>query len=602
MSVSSFAQSFPSYSQFSTANHNVNSSAAPQYSTASPHPAIVRIIAREENMTSFGSGTLIGKKKNYGFIITNCHVVCDSNGVVTVRFPNQQEYTAVVIAVDGVWDLALLVIHEPKDIEPMPISLQVPNYNEPLWIAGYGSNGIYRVEGGHCTGFSVPEPDAPSELIKISVPAERGDSGGPVFNRKKELVGVLFGSDEIQTTMASHCGRVIEFTKQAAQNVVTLPETPDSLIQIASQSRKTLFQRCAEQVGIRADAATEYVNITIDPSQYVSQSSSAAASSFGGVRARRNPSAAQTPQLVTRRKFFNFLNVRYETLPQNNFTHNSNAIVTSTPNATKPVSQIPPETSTVTITPNANTANILTYTGTENYDKTVVNNSKDNNKVVKKYFKPIQNSANFFANSDVNKTRETTATANMPTYPSYSPTAAFTEPLPVVANSAPTTASQTTSTPNTAFFSSAAILPSENNNALQNKRLQNTPSLNTPNDPNPNPVPKPSHYKTPSAEPFNTYSQKTPPASQQLKTSASYLSDNELAAEYALDENEMLSDEHAPKYAEEFDVSVTTEPLSITGSESKFDMLKIVIAILVIFFILFHTIKTMAIAEGQQQK
>ncbi|MDR1492087.1 MAG: trypsin-like peptidase domain-containing protein [Planctomycetaceae bacterium] len=586
VSGSLFAQTFPSYSQFSAANHNANSSTVSRNPVA-PHPAIVRIIAREGNMTSYGSGTLIGKKKNYGFIITNWHVVCDSNGAVTVRFPNRQEYAAVVIAVDGVWDLALLVIHEPKNIEPMPISLRIPNYNEPLWIAGYGSNGVYRVEGGHCTGFKVPERNAPSELIEISVPAERGDSGGPVFNQQKELVGVLFGSDEVQTTMASHCGRVIEFTKQASQNVETLPATPDSLIKIALQSRQTLFQRCAEQVGLQEDAATEYVNITIDPSQYASQS--AAASSFGGVRARRHSAATQTQQLVTRRKIFNFLNVHYETTPQNPSTNNSN-VVTTTLETTIPVSQVPTQTTVATAKPIVNSINMPNYTDAANDNKIPANNFADGDKVVRNYFKPIQNPVNSSANP-VNPT----ANASYPSYSSLSTapstTNTFSESSPVFA----------ASPPNPAFESLSINSAFGNNNASQNNPPQNTPTFNTTNDINSPPDPQPSHYKKPT-DFFNAYGQNAPSASQQIKTSVDYLSDNELAAQYALDENEMTSDEHAPKYTEEYGISATAESISTTGSESKFDMLKIVIAILVIFFILFHTIKTMAIAEGQQQK
>jgi hypothetical protein len=433
-------------------------------------------------------------------------------------------------------------------------------------------------------------------LIEISVPAEQGDSGGPVFNQQKELVGVLFGSDEIQTTMASHCGRVIEFTKQASQNVANLPETPDSLIQIASQSRQTLFQRCAEQVGMRSDSVTEYVNVTMDPSQHVLQSSSAAASNFGGVRARRNSPVTPTRQLVTRRKIFGFLNVRYEMSPQKTSPNNSNIITSSDTTVTASQIPIPMETSDVATKSTANFANLPIPIETANDNKTPAKHP-DNSKVIKSYFKPVQNSLNSSVNS-----KTVTNTEAFPSY-SSSPTASSTipvfsnsspEPSPVFAFPAAPIALQATDTSNTVPASSATTLISGNNN-------NDTPLFNATNEKNSNPVPTPPRYTTPSAESFNTSRQNMPPVSQQTKMSGSYLSDNELAAQYALDEDEMLADEHAPKYTEEYGLSMATESFPITGSESKFDTLKIVIAILVIFFILFHTIKMMAIVEGQQK-
>ena len=59
-----------------------------------------------------------------------------------------------------------------------------------------------------------------------------------------------------------------------------------------------------------------------------------------------------------------------------------------------------------------------------------------------------------------------------------------------------------------------------------------------------------------------------------------------------------MDEDYAPKYAEDFDADLTGTV--ITGATSKYDAIKIVIAILVIFFILFHTIKTMAVAEERQ--
>ncbi|MCL2622625.1 MAG: serine protease, partial [Planctomycetaceae bacterium] len=271
-----------------------------------PHPAVVRIITRHGQVTSFGSGTLIAKKTNYGFVITNWHVIRDSNGYVTVRFPDKRDYEAAVVAVDDRWDLALLVIAEPQGVEPVVISPTIPKIGENYWVAGYRRDGIYRIQGGRCLAFQQPEPNnIEAELIEIAVPSEHGDSGGPVFNAKYELAGVLFGSDKI-ATMASHCGRVIKFLEQAASHVASLPAGPEAVIKAASLSQQSILQRG----GLASNSfALRETNHSISPSHSVASSSS----TFGGsgIRPRNNMQSSESQQL-TRLQRHGFLNLQYD--------------------------------------------------------------------------------------------------------------------------------------------------------------------------------------------------------------------------------------------------------------------------------------------------
>jgi hypothetical protein len=47
----------------------------------------------------------------------------------------------------------------------------------------------------------------PFEMVEVAVSARQGDSGGPIFNSKGELAGVLFGEGNGRTS-GSYCGRV----------------------------------------------------------------------------------------------------------------------------------------------------------------------------------------------------------------------------------------------------------------------------------------------------------------------------------------------------------------------------------------------------------
>jgi S1-C subfamily serine protease len=49
---------------------------------------VARIIVPEGNATSYGSGTLVDVREEFGLVITNWHVVRDGQGDVEVVFPD----------------------------------------------------------------------------------------------------------------------------------------------------------------------------------------------------------------------------------------------------------------------------------------------------------------------------------------------------------------------------------------------------------------------------------------------------------------------------------------------------------------------------------
>lgn len=174
-----------------------------------PHPAVVRVIAPEDNGSSLGSGTLIDVRDGYGLVVTNWHVVRDATGPIEVRFPGGHISRGVVHKVDSDWDLAAVAIEAPPGVAPVRLAARPPREGEPLTIAGYGS-GAYRAQTGTCTQFLAPSPRHPFEMVEVNVPARQGDSGGPILNASGELAGVLFGEGG-GSTSGSHCGRLRMF-------------------------------------------------------------------------------------------------------------------------------------------------------------------------------------------------------------------------------------------------------------------------------------------------------------------------------------------------------------------------------------------------------
>ena len=198
-------------------------------------PNVVRIIAFEPSGQSFGTGSYIGTYGEYGVVLTNHHVVCETGKgrLVHVHFPSGFSSYGAVVKTDRLWDLALIAISKPPaSIPTLPIARTVSKPGDSLWIVGYGS-GTYRIAEGRCVRFLAPEYPKDGtpplyEIMEVSAIARKGDSGGPILNHRGELAGVLFGSDMIQNTAGSYSERVSRFLVETQGSMAALPNIPET--------------------------------------------------------------------------------------------------------------------------------------------------------------------------------------------------------------------------------------------------------------------------------------------------------------------------------------------------------------------------------------
>lgn len=182
--------------------------AGPSVSQTPPLPAVARIVVPEKDGVSYGSGTLIDSRGQFGLVVTNWHVVRDAAGQISVEFPDGFKSPAQVVKTDKDWDLAALSIYRPRTA-PLPVTSAAPQPGDELVIAGYGS-GTWRMTSGRCTQYLAPGSEFPHELVELAAEARQGDSGGPILNQRGELAGVLFGSGPGYTS-GSYGGRVLQF-------------------------------------------------------------------------------------------------------------------------------------------------------------------------------------------------------------------------------------------------------------------------------------------------------------------------------------------------------------------------------------------------------
>ena len=210
------AAAWPFFNRHGPAVCNGGSCPVRPHAAVTPHPAVARIIVPEQGATAFGSGTLVDVRDEFGLVVTNWHVVRDSQGVVEVEFPGGFRSHARPLKVDSDWDLAALVIWRPP-IEPVRMASRPPRPGEPLTIHGYGQ-GQYRIATGRCTAYYAPRVNMPQEMVELNVEARQGDSGGPIFNERGELAGVLFGAGQ-GTTLGSYAPRVSNFLATLAPDI-----------------------------------------------------------------------------------------------------------------------------------------------------------------------------------------------------------------------------------------------------------------------------------------------------------------------------------------------------------------------------------------------
>ena len=144
-------------------------------------------IPKDAEPTASGSAFLIDGK---GYLVTNAHVLKGSGAVVVNN--KGKEFNARIINIDNISDIAILKIQddEYKPVSSLPYSIKKSNVDlgEELFTLGYPREQIvYNM--GYLSSESGYKGDTAS--CQISLSANPGNSGGPVFNKNGEIVGIL---------------------------------------------------------------------------------------------------------------------------------------------------------------------------------------------------------------------------------------------------------------------------------------------------------------------------------------------------------------------------------------------------------------------------
>ncbi len=145
-------------------------------------------LSQKRKVLSLGSGFVISKD---GYIVTNFHVI-DEAKEINVSFADDSRYKARIIGVDKKTDLALLKISAVKDLKFVNFGDSIKSrigdwvivVGNPFGLGGSVSVGIISaisrdVNFNQLEGF-----------LQTDAAINQGNSGGPMFNLKGEVIGV----------------------------------------------------------------------------------------------------------------------------------------------------------------------------------------------------------------------------------------------------------------------------------------------------------------------------------------------------------------------------------------------------------------------------
>lgn len=215
------------------------------------------LLAQQEQETNEWSGTGFALKN--GYIVTNFHVI---DGAKTISIQGVKgifgkSYNATVVASDKSNDLALLKITDSSFTGfgniPYTIASSTSEVGEDIYVLGYPLTSTMGDEIKLTTGVISSKTGFQGDvsLYQISAPIQPGNSGGPLFNKKGNVIGVVSakhaGAENVGYAIkASYLRNLIESAENTSiipvnNTVSTLPLTG----KVKAEKNFVFFIKCS---------------------------------------------------------------------------------------------------------------------------------------------------------------------------------------------------------------------------------------------------------------------------------------------------------------------------------------------------------------------
>jgi S1-C subfamily serine protease/regulator of sirC expression with transglutaminase-like and TPR domain len=150
-------------------------------------PSVVKVLQEgREGLDGLGTGFVVGED---GLIATNLHVIGEARRLEVETSDGSKHEVVEITATDAHWDLALLRI-KATGLKPLPLADSDGIQQGQSVVAMGNPEGLaFSIVEGVVSAY----PDVVKEIpmIRLAMPIERGNSGGPLMDRQGRVLGLL---------------------------------------------------------------------------------------------------------------------------------------------------------------------------------------------------------------------------------------------------------------------------------------------------------------------------------------------------------------------------------------------------------------------------
>jgi serine protease Do len=169
-------------------------------SVAKVYDSVVMVkVYKNGTLTGSGSGFVYKKDNQYGYIMTNYHVI-DGGTSVKIKLTSEEVVDGEILGGDKYMDIAIIRISKDYVISVAKIgSTEKLKLGETVFAIGtpVGEEYFNTVTGGYISGLNrkmkvtvESNNDWVQDVLQIDVAINPGNSGGALFNFNGEVIGV----------------------------------------------------------------------------------------------------------------------------------------------------------------------------------------------------------------------------------------------------------------------------------------------------------------------------------------------------------------------------------------------------------------------------
>jgi S1-C subfamily serine protease len=141
-------------------------------------------------LSTSGAGVILDKN---GVIATNTHVIYGAT-YIQVILKTGEKLNATVLYIAPNEDIALLQVMPPHPLTPIVwADSNLVQLNDEVITLGHSELLKSTISGGHIRAIGVKKDDPAQipEFLELDINHYQGDSGGPVFTRQGEFLGLM---------------------------------------------------------------------------------------------------------------------------------------------------------------------------------------------------------------------------------------------------------------------------------------------------------------------------------------------------------------------------------------------------------------------------